>query len=141
MKTNIKTLNQLAISYRDSALNAINPGVPYKQYKTGTSKAYKTGNLYNKVAQANNQQTMVKPFGEEGFQIILNVAPNGAEYGQYVHYGTRKMGKRPFGQLGTENEEFQQLFEKLMNEKLEDKVDEYIDVVDEQFEKSGFKVS
>lgn len=138
---NIKSLNDLAIKYRDSALDAINPGVPYTKYKTKTSKAYKTGNLYNKVAQSNSPQTMVKPFGEDGFQIVLNIAPNGAEYGQYVHYGTSKMGKRPFGQLGFENPELTQLFEKVMGEKVEEKVGEYIDNMDDMFSKSGFQVS
>lgn len=138
---NIKSLNDLAIKYRDSALDAINPGVPYTKYKTKTSKAYKTGNLYNKVAQSNSPQTMVKPFGEDGFQIVLNIAPNGAEYGQYVHYGTSKMGKRPFGQLGFENPQLQQLFEKVMGEKVEEKVGEYIDNMDDMFKKSGFQVS
>lgn len=137
----LKSLNDLAVTYRDSALNAINPGVPYSKYKTKTSKAYKTGNLYNKIAQSNTPETMVKPFGEDGFQIILNVAPSGADYGQYVHYGTSKMKKRPFGQLALEDPEFAQLFEKVMGEKLEEKVDEYIDDVDEQFEKAGFTVS
>ena len=136
-----KSLNDLAVKYRDSALNAINPGVPYSKYKTNSSKAYKTGNLYRKVAQRNTPQTMVKPFGEDGFQIVLTVAPDGANYGQYVHYGTRKMGKRPFGELALENPEFLQLYEKVMGEKLDDKVGEYMDEVDDQFTKAGFTVS
>ena len=140
MKTT-KSLNDLAIKYRDSALDAINPGVPYSKYKTKTSKAYKTGNLYNRVAQSNTPQTMVKPFGEDGFQIVLNVAPNGADYGSYVHYGTKNMKKRPFGQLGLENPEFAQLFEKVVGEKVDEKVEEYMDTIDDQFKKSGFTVS
>jgi len=139
---NTKSLNDLAIKYRDSALNAINPGVPYSTYKkTGKSKAYKTGNLYKQVLKQNTPQTMVKPFGEDGFQIILNVSPDGATYGQYVHYGTSKMDKRPFGQLALDDPEFMQLFEKVLGEKVEDKVDEYINEMDKEFEKSGFKVS
>ena len=137
-----KSLNDLAVKYRDSALNAINPGVPYSKYKTNNSKAYKTGNLYRKVAQSNTPNTMVKPFGEDGFQIVLNVAPDGANYGQYVHYGTRnRMQPRPFGQLALENPEFIQLFEKVMNEKVEDKVDEFVAEIDEDFKKAGFTVS
>ena len=138
---NIKTLNDLAVKYRDSALNAINPGVPYSKYKTNSSKAYKTGNLYNKVAQSNTPQTMVKPFGKEGFQLVLNVAPQNADYGSYVHYGTRKMNKRPFGELALENPEFQILLAKVMGEKVDDNVGEYMENVDDQFSKVGFKVS
>lgn len=136
-----KSLNDLAVVYRDSALKAINPGVPYSKYKTGKSKAYKSGNLQSKVASSNTPQTMVKPFGEDGFQIILNVAPYGAEYGQYVHYGTYKMNKRPFAELALENPEFIQLFEKVMGEKVEEKVDDYFDKIDKDFKKAGFKVS
>ena len=139
---NIKSLNDLAVKYRDSALNAINPGVPYSSYKTNTSKAYKTGNLYNQIASSNSPNTMVKPFGENGFQIVLNVAPSNADYGQYVHYGVKnRMQPRPFGQLALENPEFKLLFEKVMGEKLEDKVDEYVAEVDEEFKKAGFTVS
>ena len=138
---NIKSLNDLAVKYRDSALNAINPGVPYSGYKTNTSKAYKTGNLYNQIASSNSPNTMVKPFGENGFQIVLNVAPSNADYGQYVHYGTYKMRKRPFGELALENPEFIQLYNKVMSEKLEEKVGEYVDEVDEEFKKAGFTVS
>ena len=136
-----KSLNDLAVKYRDSALNAINPGVPYSKYKTKTSKAYKTGNLYNKVAQSNTPESMIKPFGEDGFKIVLNVAPSGAEYGSYVHYGTKKMDKRPFAKLANQDPEFLQLFEKVMGEKFDEKVDEYMDEVDEEFKKSGFTVS
>lgn len=138
---NIKSLNDLAIKYRDSALNAINPGVPYRQYKTGVSKAYKTGNLYNKVAQSNTPQSMVKPFGKEGFQIILTVGPNGASYGSYVHYGTSKMGKRPFGELGFESLQVQGLLDKVLGEKRDEVVEEYMDNIDDMFSKSGFTVS
>lgn len=138
----LKSLNDLAVTYRDSALNAINPGVPYSKYKTKTSKAYKTGNLYNKIAQSNTPESMVKPFGEDGFQIVLNVAPSGADYGQYVHYGTKgRMKPRPFGQLALEDPEFALLFEKVMGDKVEEKVDEFVAEVDEDFKKAGFTVS
>lgn len=137
----IKSLNDLAVKYRDGALNAINPGVPYSGYKTNSSKAYKTGNLYNQIAGSNTPNTMVKPFGEDGFQLVLNVSPSNANYGQYVHYGTYKMRKRPFAQLALENPEFMQLFEKVMGEKVEEKVDEYMGEVDDQFKKAGFTVS
>ena len=137
----LKSLNDLAVTYRDGALNAINPGVPYSKYKTKTSKAYKTGNLYNRIASTNTPESMVKPFGEDGFQITLNIAPNGADYGQYVHSGTYKMGARPFAQLALENPEFMQVFDKVMTEKMEEKVDDYFDMMDKDFKKAGFTVS
>ena len=137
----LKSLNDLAVTYRDGALNAINPGVPYSKYKTKTSKAYKTGNLYNRIASTNTPESMVKPFGEDGFQITLNIAPNGADYGQYVHSGTYKMGSRPFAQLALENPEFMQVFDKVMTEKMEEKVDDYFDNMDKDFKKAGFTVS
>ncbi len=42
----MKTLKDVAKVFKDKALQAINPGVPYKGYKTGSSKAFKTGKLY-----------------------------------------------------------------------------------------------
>ena len=138
---NIKSLNDLAIKYRDSALNAINPGVPFSGYKTQISKAYRSGELYKQVLKQNSPQTMIQPFGEDGFQIVLNVAPNGAEYGSYVHYGTKKMNKRPFGELALDNPEFKLVLEKVLGEKVGEKVGEYMDNIDDQFKKSGFQVS
>lgn len=54
----MKELKDVAKAYKDSALTAINPGIPYGKYKTGSSKAYKTGRMYKEIAGRNRIQTM-----------------------------------------------------------------------------------
>ena len=41
----MKTLQDVAKAYKQAAGRAIYPGVPYSGYKTGSSRAFKTGNL------------------------------------------------------------------------------------------------
>ena len=85
----MKTLRDVAKVYKDKALQAINPGVPYKGYKTGSSKAYKTGRLYKEIASRNRIATMVTEDkrGNITFRFSLQVP----DYAKYVHYGTKKM--------------------------------------------------
>jgi len=111
----MKTLRDVAKVYKDNALKAINPGVPYRKYKTGSSKAYKTGNLYKQVASENRIQTMVKEDsrGDITFQFKFNVP----DYAKYVHYGTRKMKARPFAKIAAESAEFKKVKDEVMNEK------------------------
>lgn len=134
----MKTLKDLAGLYKTSALNAINPGVPYSGYKTGVSKAYKSGNLYRQVDNKNTAQSIIKKDKDsESFTLILNIAPGGAEYGKYVHSGTRSMSKRPFAELAAENPEFKQQLNNYMQNVVENKLSEYFEVISKDFEKAG----
>ena len=118
----MKELRDLAKVYKQKALQAINPGVPYKKYKkTGSSKAYKTGNLYRSVAQENRINTMFtedKRTGKMKFTFKFSVP----YYGKFVHYGTKKDGRtlmeaRPFAQIAAESPEFKKTKDELMNTK------------------------
>ena len=95
----MKTLQDVAKSFKKAAGKAIYPGMPYSGYKTGTSKAFKTGNLLSKFVSSplNAPNTIGKKI-INGYQFILQVGPQGAEYGTYVHYGTSKMSKRPYAE-------------------------------------------
>ena len=90
----MSTLNDIAKAYKTSVLQAINPGVSFSGYKTGLSKAYKTGRLFNSVNSANNINSMTK-LGRDrkSFTFTFNIAPNGAPYGKFVHNGTWKMAE------------------------------------------------
>ena len=56
----MKTLQDVAKSFRKAAGKAIYPGVPYSGYKTGTSKAFRTGNLLAKfVSSPNNAPNQI----------------------------------------------------------------------------------
>lgn len=63
------------------------------------TRAIKTGNLLKKVKSANTPAKMVKEIKTKdnySFEIELDYAPPGAEYGQFVNDGTSKMAARPF---------------------------------------------
>lgn len=63
------------------------------------TRAIDTGNLLRTVASYNTPQRMVKEIktsDQYSFEIELDYAPPGAEYGKYVNDGTYKMDARPF---------------------------------------------
>lgn len=63
------------------------------------TRAIDTGNLLRTVASYNTPQRMVKELktnDQYSFEIELDYAPPGAEYGKYVNDGTYKMTARPF---------------------------------------------
>jgi len=63
------------------------------------TRAIKTGNLLRKVKSVNTPSNMVKEIQTAdtySFEIELDYAPAGAEYGQFVNDGTYKMAARPF---------------------------------------------
>lgn len=138
----MKTLNDVAKAYKDAALQAINPGVPYNSYKTGSSRAYKTGNLFSKIASSNNINAMTK-LGRDrkSFTISFNIAPNGALYGQYVHNGTWKMKKRPFGEIAANSPSVQEAIDEYMNQVVETELETEFEMLNKRFLQAGFKVS
>jgi hypothetical protein len=63
------------------------------------TRAIATGNLLRKVKAANTPARMIKELKTKdkySFEIELDYAPQGAEYGQFVNDGTSKMAARPF---------------------------------------------
>lgn len=63
------------------------------------TRAIDTRNLLNKVKSANTPSKMIKELKTKdsySFEIELDYAPDGAEYGQFVNDGTYKMDARPF---------------------------------------------
>ena len=133
----MKTLKDVAKTYKSKALQAINPGVPYSSYKTGTSKAYKTGNLYNRVANANKVDSMFRYDKQtDKYTLTFNVSPSGADYGKYVEGGTRYMGKRPFAQLAAESPEFAMAVKSFIQENV---IEEKMEVIFDEFNKKAKK--
>jgi hypothetical protein len=75
----------------------------------GKTKAYKTGNLYNKVGSYNTpnrvlgttklgKKRLSKDKTSYGIELNLTYNPPGAEYGKFVEEGTVNMDARPFAQ-------------------------------------------
>lgn len=118
----MKTLKDVAKVYKDTALRAINPGVPYS-YKTGSSKAFKTGNMFRQVAGANRIDTMFREDKRTG-KITFTFNFSSPDYAKYVHYGTKKMGKRPFAQIAAQSPEFKKVKDEVMNAKTAEVLDD-----------------
>ncbi len=137
-----KSLKDVAKVYKDKALQAINPGVPYKKYKTGSSKAYKTGRLFSSVASDNRISNIFKKDKRtDKIVFSFDFAPRGATYGKYVHDGTYKMKKRPFAEIAAESPEFKAALDDYINTNVvAGKLDGFFANIDEQMEKVGVKV-
>ena len=137
----MKTLKDVAKAYKQAALQAINPGVPYKGYKTGSSRAYRTGNLFNQVASSNNINSMTK-LGKDrkSFTISFDIAPNGAIYGQYVHNGTSKMRKRPYGEIAANSKLVKEAVDDYMNKVVESELETEFEMLEKRFLQAGFTV-
>ena len=138
----MNTLNDVAKAYKQAALQAINPGVPYKSYKTGSSRAYKTGNLFNQINSSNNIKSMSKlGRDKKSFTISFDIAPNGAIYGQYVHNGTSKMRKRPFGEIAANSILVKEAVDDYMNQVVQSELETEFEMLEKRFLKAGFTVS
>ena len=136
-----KSLKDVASVFQKKALQAINPGVPYKSYKTGSSKAYKTGRLQSSIASTNTIDRMIGE-SKDKFTFTFNLSPNGAPYGKYVHNGTYKMGKRPFAEIAAESPEFKKALDDYINTTVvEGKLDGYFEQINERMSKAGVKVT
>lgn len=67
--------------------------------QTKPTRAIDTGNLLRTIKSYNTPARMVKEIrtqDEYSFEIELDYAPPGAEYGKFVNDGTYKMDARPF---------------------------------------------
>jgi hypothetical protein len=109
----MKTLKDVAGRYKELALTYMVRG-PWRP-------AYKTGNLYNRVANFNTANRMIKESGST-VTITLNFAPDGAEYGEFVHNGTVYMVKRPFAQLAAEDPSIKAAIQDIAKTKVEEQL-------------------
>jgi|GEM_PF-2918345 len=148
------TLQDLTKQYRKSAAEAIYPGLPYSKYKPRTafskrklergkeSRAFETGNLLTKFISSpqNNIQKIGSKVGD-GYQIVVNVAPDGADYGRWVHWGTRRMDSRPFAQLGAEEPKFVQKLDEFTSTENEKFIEGELENIDDIYNKAGWKIS
>jgi hypothetical protein len=139
----MKTLQDVAKSFKKAAGKAIYPGVPYSGYKkTGSSKAFKTGKLLSKfVTSPQNAPNQIGRKTINGFELVLEIGPMGAEYGTYVHYGTSKMDKRPYAELATQDSEFNNVLDEFLGDEIDEMVLEEIGAMDAMFRTAGFEVS
>jgi hypothetical protein len=138
----MKTLEEVAKKYKQTAAQAIYPGFPYNGYsKTRSSKAFKTGNLLSKFVSANADNKSIGRKIVNGFEFILTIAPNGAEYGRWVHNGTLKMQARPYAEIAFDSPMFRKTLDEFMEEQVGEMIDMEFEPINDAFEKAGFRVS
>ena len=135
----MKTLKDVAKIYKDKALTAINPGVPYNKYKTGSSKAYKTGKMYKDVASRNRIQTMFQKDKKGKITFTFNFSQ--PDYAKYVHDGTRYMKARPFAKIAAESPEFIKAKDELVGEEAKLVLDSIFEELGTMWESGGDNLS
>ena len=135
----MKTLKDVAKIYKDKALTAINPGVPYNKYKTGSSKAYKYGNMYKDVASRNRIQTMFQKDKKGKITFTFNFSQ--PDYAKYVHDGTRYMKARPFAQIAALSPEFIKAKDELVGEEAKLVLDSIFEELGTMWESGGDNLS
>lgn len=133
MARGIKTLKDVAGVYKKAVSDAI---------QSGPTKAYKTGNLFRSFNQDPNNTADKIGFKERDTYIFrVVIGPQNAEYGSYVHSGTRYMGPRPYAEAGAQSREFKFALDEFMNEKVSEKLDAEFLKISKDFKKAGFQVS
>lgn len=136
----MKTLQDVAKQYKKSAAQAIYPGFPYSPYqKTRSSRAFKTGNLLTQFVRANDAAIVTQIVN--GYEFTLNVAPPGAEYGSFVHFGTSKMQARPFAEIGAEDKKFRDVLDEFIQQEVGKMLDTESSIMRQNFQRAGFQIS
>mgnify|MGYP003627910043 CR=1 FL=1 len=136
----MKELRDVAKIYKDKALQAINPGVPYGKYKTGSSRAYKTGKMYKSIASSNRIQTMFRKDKKSG-KISFTFNFSAPDYAKYVQYGTKYMKARPFAQIAAQSPEFIKAKNNLLAKEAELLLDGIFENLDEMWANGGDNLS
>jgi hypothetical protein len=141
----MKTLQDVALSFKQAAGRAIYPGISSSLVKFRTapnSRAFKTGNLLTKfVTSPLNTPNNIAKKTINGFELTIEVGPDGAEYGKYVHYGTSKMGARPFAEMATQDDRFKAELDEFLGDEVDKVVQEFLGPMDSQWKDAGFSVS
>lgn len=115
-----------------------------KNLTSGPTKAYKTGNLYNRISSYNKAENMVtelKGNKSKIYTITINIAPDGAVYGKYVHDGTYKMRARPFAEVAAQDPQMRKAVDDLVKVEVNLTLDVFNKEMNERFRDAGFKVS
>jgi hypothetical protein len=126
----------------DSALAKFTGKRSIKNFKKST--AFKTGNLLTKFVQSNSDNSMIATKMRSAtfftYELVLDIAPagaapEGAEYGKYVHNGTRKMGERPYAKIGAQQPEVKQIIDDFLSGLAKNELQKYKDILDATFAK------
>jgi hypothetical protein len=106
----------------------------------------KTGNLKNKLEAYNRPSGMVRVLGKDKFELVLDVAPPGAEYGKYwndpnvsyqvANQTTGNNDKINFAKQALNSPELKKQIELFMNGKVEELLKEEMGKIGKVFTKA-----
>ena len=106
----------------------------------------KTGNLKNQLEAYNRPSGMVKVLGKDKFELVLDVAPPGAEYGAFwnepgvsasvKNQKTGNIGKIDFAKQALNSPELRKQIELFMNGKVEEFLKEEFGKIGKIFNKA-----
>jgi hypothetical protein len=129
----MKTLRDVAGIYKKKVSEAIS---------SGPTRAYKTGNLFRSFNQdPRNTAENIGFKDKENYVFRVIIGPQNAEYGSYVHSGTKYMAARPYAEVAAQSKEFKDALDEFMNQKVSEKLDNEFLKISKDFKKAGFQVS
>jgi hypothetical protein len=129
----MKTLKEIAGIYKTETVKAI---------QQGPTRAVKTGNLYSSVSNANTPQSIIKKEkgnrkGSEKISLVMNISPQAADYGKYVHNGTYKMKARPYAKVAAASPLLRKAIDDFMNERNEKELETFFEGFGKKWEQAG----
>jgi hypothetical protein len=141
-------LKDVAKLWKKKAAGAIYPGVdtPLAKFKGKRSiknfkqsTAFKTGKLLAQFVRNNADESILatKIISNNYFkyEMILDIAPNGATYGKFVHNGTSKMGERPYAEIGAQDKDVKAAIKTFLDGQAANQLQKYKDILQPIFGK------
>ena len=117
-----KKLEQVAVKYKQLTLYNIKPSSYYKA-------PFDTGNMFKKVDTYNTVAKMIKTKSSP-YIISIQYAPQGAEYGIYVHNGTSRMRSRPFAKDAANSNDLNPFIDSFIEEIMGEQVSYWSEEID-----------
>jgi len=140
------TLEDVAKTWKKKSAQAIYPGLdsPLAKFKGRRtiknfkqSTAFKTGNLLSQFVRKNADAailaTKIVSNNYFRYEFVLDIAPDGAKYGEYVHNGTSKMGERPFARIGAQQQEVKDVIKQFLDAQAAEQVQKYVKILNPIF--------
>jgi hypothetical protein len=140
------TLEDIAKTWKKKSAQAIYPGLdsPLAKFKGKRtiknfkqSTAFRKGNLLSQFVRKNADAAILatKIVSNDYFkyEFVLDIAPDGATYGEYVHNGTSKMGERPFAKIGAQQQEVKDVIKQFLDAQAAEQLQKYVKILNPIF--------
>ena len=140
------TLEDVARTWKKKSAQAIYPGLdsPLAKFKGKRtiknfkqSTAFRKGNLLSQFVRKNADAailaTKIVSNNYFKYEFVLDIAPDGATYGEYVHNGTSKMGERPFAKIGAQQQEVKDVIKQFLDAQAAEQLQKYVKILNPIF--------